>query len=60
MEQAETLAREICKADGRDPDATIAPTAMPDGAAVEPTAAVPQWRAYEAQARLMIAAQSSL
>ena len=57
-DQLETLARAICAADGRDPDAVVPRPA--DAGSGELAGDVPQWRLYEAQARRMIDAQLAL
>ncbi len=58
MDQAETLAREICKADGFDPDEVV-PEA-PSIATDQSSGDAPRWRLYETQARRIIAAQTAL
>ena len=62
LTQVETTARAMCRADGHDPDGTV-PDGVPApdaGAAAPPPAPVPRWRAYEAQARRLVEAQTAM
>lgn len=68
MDQVETTARAMCRADGHDPDQPIpgAPPASPGEGAASPgegaaaAAPRPRWHAYEPQARGLVAAQTAL
>lgn len=57
MDHVETMARAMCRADGHDPDAPIAPPRPENDEAPSPA---PRWRAYEAQARRLVEAQAAL
>jgi hypothetical protein len=63
LEQAETMARAMCRADGHDPDQTIRASGAAlaslggDPASAEP---LPRWRLYEPKARQLIEVQEVL
>jgi hypothetical protein len=63
LDQAETMARAMCQADGHDPDQTV----RVSGAALaslggDPASAevLPRWRLYEPKARELIEVQKTL